>query len=887
MKYDEAFTLITNTQLNLIKPTEKMKQVFSQLGIASAEAGIQAYGFQGFLEQIEQQAGGTASELGQVYGRIRGLRGAMGLGSKYADTYNNALEQIQKSSADTLFEAKEFIFKTNAKQLELEFNAVNVALTNFGRNLTSVSLGFINTWGGAANTMKSWTTAVSAGAFVWLGLRNNWVKSFTIFSGGMQTAFQRTQAFNKLWKGLAASPLFWATAVTGAILLIEAAMNKAVNEAKKANERMRAAFEGRNRIEMIKADEELSAQERLNSVLLAEIQKFIIKRKQLVTDAFKGEEGLLKSLTSGIGTQLSSQVNNISSLFDNFTSKLTSIRDDLREINQESANIKGEIADWQFDRSLNRVDAIHQIYRQLTRAQTLSSDAQREAAKGEFESARAIQERAENYAKSALSAAEETKNIGLVRRAEDAVTESLNNRLALQNRLKQSTVTQFNIINKQVPKMKQLQAALEPKVERYKAIAKELEKPTLRAADRERLEKELKPLAAEIQGLFGDIKIYAQLANLTNLRTDFDKATQGFFDPLTGQLTTFENAVINSVGKINAAFAGIKSGPLKVLFGGELTIDEQQKSLVELQQLQGDAKLAAIENTQAQRQLSDEIRLQPGLVALFNAELQKTGKFTSPQLIGNVSKPIVNLVSQLNALAQSGRSLTPEFIQQLQTLRQYQEILQEAQDTTKAPLSFIKGDEAGALQQIIDSFIKISEAQKTITATSGETRAWELLVPKLKEVSDAIGIDMVQAANQAATGMSNSAVRQIQALNDIQQAAINTKNAIGSIGVGVQRSKGGYIYKAAGGPVGTDTIPAMLSPGEFVVNAGSTRKFFSQLMAINSGRSPLYRANGGPVNTTNVGDIKINISEAQSAKVTARETITAIRRELRRGSSKI
>jgi len=62
------------------------------------------------------------------------------------------------------------------------------------------------------------------------------------------------------------------------------------------------------------------------------------------------------------------------------------------------------------------------------------------------------------------------------------------------------------------------------------------------------------------------------------------------------------------------------------------------------------------------------------------------------------------------------------------------------------------------------------------------------------------------------------------------------------------RSTGGIIYAAAGQmidfqPKGTDTVPAMLTPGEFVVNRSATQKHLPLLKTINSGNY----SNGGKV----------------------------------------
>jgi hypothetical protein len=93
-----------------------------------------------------------------------------------------------------------------------------------------------------------------------------------------------------------------------------------------------------------------------------------------------------------------------------------------------------------------------------------------------------------------------------------------------------------------------------------------------------------------------------------------------------------------------------------------------------------------------------------------------------------------------------------------------------------------------------------------------------------------------------------------------------------------------YFDRGGFAPKGTDTIPAMLSPGEFVVNARSTRRFFSQLQAINTGVEPVFRANGGPVTNNNIGDVSIAVNGAQNPRVVGREVAKAIFREKRRGT---
>jgi hypothetical protein len=88
--------------------------------------------------------------------------------------------------------------------------------------------------------------------------------------------------------------------------------------------------------------------------------------------------------------------------------------------------------------------------------------------------------------------------------------------------------------------------------------------------------------------------------------------------------------------------------------------------------------------------------------------------------------------------------------------------------------------------------------------------------------------------------------------------------------------------KALGGPIyGKDTIPAMLSPGEFVINAQAARQFYGTLVGINSGIRGF--AQGGPVHNVTTGDLNVTVQSSGNAQVDAVSIGNALRREIRRG----
>lgn len=98
---------------------------------------------------------------------------------------------------------------------------------------------------------------------------------------------------------------------------------------------------------------------------------------------------------------------------------------------------------------------------------------------------------------------------------------------------------------------------------------------------------------------------------------------------------------------------------------------------------------------------------------------------------------------------------------------------------------------------------------------------------------------------------------------------------------------GGLIYASAGQyvnfePRGTDTVAAMLTPGEFVVNAQSTAENLNLLEAINSGKSieASYMNDGGRVsNYDRAQQARANYKAAQKAKLQAYNQEMQRRRE--------
>jgi len=99
--------------------------------------------------------------------------------------------------------------------------------------------------------------------------------------------------------------------------------------------------------------------------------------------------------------------------------------------------------------------------------------------------------------------------------------------------------------------------------------------------------------------------------------------------------------------------------------------------------------------------------------------------------------------------------------------------------------------------------------------------------------------------------------------------------------IGFSTTDDGHVKAMAfGGMAGSDMYPAMLGNGEFVMNAASTRKFYSQLISMNANG----RINSGSQQNVNVGDVNINMKSSGSESIDVIQLGKLLRREIQRGT---
>lgn len=189
--------------------------------------------------------------------------------------------------------------------------------------------------------------------------------------------------------------------------------------------------------------------------------------------------------------------------------------------------------------------------------------------------------------------------------------------------------------------------------------------------------------------------------------------------------------------------------------------------------------------------------------------------------------------------------------------------------------------------------IALGKVQELSTALD-QSKGGEKLRTEIRNVNQAIDAAQFGAGGLGGQMGVTAGAMQVTADNTERFASAMERAATASRNISVptpqtalERAQGGLAFLANGGH-GLDTIPAMLSKGEFVMNPKSTQRFFSQIQAMNAGNQPVFRSDGG---TTTVGDTSVtfNINGAESPSATAsavRRQMQRIDRERRRGTGR-
>ena len=851
IKASEAQTLLRNVMLKLIRPTDEMKDLFKEWGVASGEAAIRAFGFQGVLAKIEERTKGSTTELGELFGRIRAITGAMVFAGEGLERFGENLEKI-KDPAEAFERAVTLVLQNTGQKLRIEIEKIkNIFIKDFGQKLiafavnlnenfvrlTTITQVFVETLKVAIPIA---TTAAAIGILK------------------LVVALGKLSKFNQILLGLTA------------ILSLVTAIRNTFESAGEETERLFNSFIDQITLFSTKTAEFLKEQQQNIELTISrrvkdqlEATAIIIASYNRETEAFKkANERIIESIEDGNKDILKGLKEHLKDSEKEYQKYSRNVIKNEKKLRQIFLDLPSELFDLEIrnltpskknDAILKRIEELKQ---KATEAATIGSDDVAESLLAELRAL--LQQR-----------------IQIVSQAEKElkVTENIVN---LQKELRESREFEAKI-------RRQLLDEEEAAAARKKIAAAEE--------------------AAQI----------ATISKLTEKVVGFDRKTildatdvQG----VTQAFTEIEETIRKLIdAREEAGIATAKNANLEKL-SSDLRLDAESKiKQLKLEEARDEllaqekiakARLATIlENRKGQQQLLDNFRINlRGVLSTISKEIpilkpsfgpDKNKPTILPSLFGN------ELADQLFILTKSrktGVGFDPLIAETVSRLQQMLKDLQggkfneldianrlgELRFFRKQVKEELLQDEGKDLIKRIDILLeqvgKIQElggAKNLQLALVQSAKFLALSENKLAEISDQLRKN--EDANLTAFGEFRKGASDFtDAVNKFEKAIAELRklNEVGPLPAG---QHGGFTH-------GPDNIPIIAQAGEFMMNRSSTQRFLPQLLSMNAGIQPM--ANGGQVTNVN-GDFNISLASSGNQSVDVVSLGRALRNEIRRG----
>jgi TP901 family phage tail tape measure protein len=880
IKYVKAATQIRGIMIKLLKPTEDMKVLFKDMGATSAEALIRAEGFGGFLAELQERTRGSSTEFAKHINRVRGFSGALALTGRGLDIYNDRLAEIQNAT-ESYGRATELVLQNTGKRLEIELTKIrNFFTADWGDRLlrwlgeTTDNFEHLSTAVIEASKAIAVSLGVIAGALALLALTNPIIliaASITALIGGIRIfngiIKESAESFRKEWDRVLEQFKDKYEDVFKSVMNTNLEF---VNENLRLVDRMILEF---NKVTNVAIDDQLKIAEQIAENI--------------------------KGVSSNIVEDVRNQVSAIRKLYKEYDNIVTTSQERINKTIQESEQR-------QFDTSLLGRKPQDQINRITRRIQQLAKQSAAAATEGDLDVFIQLRERIEALidTRSKLRVElineeiERQKKLGIISdtlaktktenslareraRLEREMRQDLQERVKLEKELAKVVEDKAVATRKELAERVVLQNALEKTINAIEDFSLEdvlaLEKPEqIQQAlkDQENLLVKLgkigDQLGVDIPSLI-DYEHQLFQAEETALQRinqlEVQHAQEGLQlkeEVLKAKLQAIEkekketvNALIEMIKPLIDLESGIQAGRFAPLGGESLTRTAQILTGVDLTQLTTLLNRIIIDLGSGKSSSANLNRVFDTIERFLDSKYQEGG------LAGEYYKRAGIPINTPKELWEAGL---------------FGENVIQASD---------------ALRDFTNLFI---EAKKILTARGLEDALNDLR--KGQEDTHIFEQDMKVIQDEIRALLQDQGISE-ESLPEIEELEQQAVNILGEIRDGIQdivdRMKntsgrgfmfGGLAFDKGGMvPRGTDTVPAMLTPGEFVMNRRATERFYSQLVAMNSSIRPNYYGEGGRV--TNIGGIDVTVNEAVTPQLTANQVASAINRGIRMGTIQI
>lgn len=906
VRADTAITQLRAVVTRLLKPTDDLREIFRKWGVEDGRQAIETFGgLTGVLRKLAEETGGNSQEMAVLLRNVRAIAGVFGIMNDEGRTMEEILGIITESTTAATDAWAEFT-KSDAQKLTVEMQRFENLLTRIGsKSLPTVT----KVLAGLVTGLEGFGVGLQVITGTWTEAEQGAVD----FEHAVQRGIQQGQQLQKAW----------AEAGKDAYAVITSASLKYYAEANKREQQLAtvrdnsiasatAAFEG-----------VISGITDMYQSNLKTIEKFAKEAAGNVESAFQKIADIQRDIDDRtLDHRLDSTNNNykkLEVLGEAYAKTIQKQQEAATNITADPASVK------EFEAGQKDLVRILETRSQVLKSMGAPTDAL------EKNHSR-IKQHLKEIQKGYLSFAKQNKNVldtsgdvvdeysdiearvqeigkrmseihadGIVDENEEAEITSL---LAEFSKLEAKAQEVLNatrdwgldlnfdqVVGGLTEALNQAHKNWDEEVSRAQAAFAGAVIKLNVAIDPEGARTEFQRVA-DIQAIPGE----GAAAFQRRVDTEATAALQKRFD-LTSQIQVLEKQIqdplkstvdlLGSAAKINSEDAATYSqrredaaGLFSIISGQQGTmdiiLDKEQSRLTAAFSLQN-AYAGILSDLQAGRPVEES--------ALQNLKARSQEALNSKQISEEQFDIYQQINSQLDLLVQNSERVA-ELQGQMPTeaiLEAATKVLEQAEAiTAEAKTEAEIRAEIGA---------RMSEAAPLLESMRG---SMEGAAVAAEQTAASTGAAATQGGNftssvSGAVEPLGSAASQATVLADEMERAAAAAAAISNTSVptggGATQYHGGPFYAAGGMFRGQDRQLTALAQGEVVVNQKNSRRFFSELNAMNQGSQPVYREQGGPV--TNVGDVNVTVQGGDSSQQTVREIGHTLRREIRRGNIKL
>ena len=906
VRADTAITQLRAVVTRLLKPTDDLREIFRKWGVEDGRQAIETFGgLTGVLRKLSEETGGNSQEMAVLLRNVRAIAGVFGIMNDEGRTMEEILGIITESTTAATDAWAEFT-KSDAQKLTVEMQRFENLLTRIGsKSLPTVT----KVLAGLVTGLEGFGVGLQVITGTWTEAEQGAVD----FEHAVQRGIQQGRQLQKAW----------AEAGKDAYSVITKASLKYYAEANKKEQQLATVRD--NAIESATAAFE-NVVDRLTDMYannLKKIEKFAQEAASNVESAFQKIADIQRDIAD---RTLEHQLDKAKSNYKKLEVLNEAYLDSLQKQRKAAAGITADpksIKDFEDaqDGLIDKLDRRLQLLKEMDAPQSVIDKTQKRItdelrngqraqvafAKQSVGVMRTSDEVAANFSDVNARVQEIGKRMkeihadGVVDPGEEAELASLTAELGKLNDKAQEaadTMRSFgldiqfsDVVDGLTNALNQAHKDWSAEVARARsAFEGEVFKISV-ALDPEGARREFQQVAG-MEAVPGE----GAAAFQRRIDTEAAATLQKRLD-LTSQIQVLEKQnqaplkatvdLLGSAARINsedvATYAQRRqeaNGLFSILTGQKGTMDiilaNEQNRLAAAFSLQN-AYSGMLQDLQASRPVEES--------ALQNLKERTQEAFNNKNISQEQFDIYQQMGKQLDLLVQTSQRQA-ELESQMPT-----EERAAAAEKVKAQADGI----AASTQNELSIRSTLNERMNTASQTmEGMRTSTEGTANAAEKTANATG----EAATQGGNFTSNvagaveplgTAAGQATVLADEMERAAAAAAAVSNVSVptggGAAQFHGGSFYADGGMFRGQDRQLAALAQGEMVINQKSSRRFFSELNAINQGSQPVYREQGGPV--TNVGDVNVTVQGGDSSQQTVREIGHALRREIRRGNIKL